>query len=104
MTEVTEEVVRHRAMIEEALKDAGYDHATWRTSETNGDRIEAVLGRFVVTVGDNDNAPYIDSEGEVSMTVVGAPEYRNERVMVAFIEDGYDSPEEVDINAVEPVQ
>lgn len=98
----TEEEERHRSIIESALKREGFVAREWRT-DPEEDRIEAVLGRFVVTEDDEEHGIYGGDEGEVAAIVVGAQEYSNERVHFGFKADGTDCPTEVPLWNLEDI-
>jgi hypothetical protein len=48
-----------------------------------------------VIEGDGNVPPYLDSEGTLFCSVVGAQEYRNERVYWSFQEDDMEAGDEV---------
>lgn len=87
--------LEHARMIRDALDEHGWTEGlTWRRGEDGDD--EVLVGRFrLVDDVDDEAGPFAGEEGEVIVSVVGAAEYRNQRVYVGFVAEGTDSPGEV---------
>lgn len=74
-------------------KGQGFTVRGFRDDEENG--LTAELGRFRVIEDDEDHGLYADDEGVLEACIVGSVEYRNQRVSLSFIPDGYDGGNEV---------
>ena len=84
---------RIRKMIEGWLTTWGFKAESWHNdADYEEPRPVANIGRFRVLEDDDDQGLYADTEGFVEVSVVGAPEYNNERVALHFTEDGMDEP------------
>jgi hypothetical protein len=93
---------QERALIEAALSRAGYRAESWRASEENAGRAEAVVGRFRVLQDDDEAGLFADTEGVLTAVCVGSAERRNLRVAFGFLEDGMTADVEVrDLDALE---
>lgn len=91
-----------RQMIEARLRTEGYRPESWRASEENAGRPEAVIGRFRVLEDDEDVGVFADTEGVLTATCVGAAELGNLRVAFGFTEDGMDADVEIrDLGSLE---
>lgn len=90
-------------MIEKHCAQNGYTVRDWVTED---ERPEAVLGRYEVVSDDyEDEGIYLGDTGTVTVAVVGAPEYHNQRVILTFTADGVDGGEEInDLSALDPVE
>lgn len=93
---------RIKQMIESAVAREGYTVEEWR--DDPGDGLTGVIGRFVVAVEDENEGLYEGDEGVLEVSVVGAPQYQNERVWFGFTADGTDGGAEVkDVSTLDPV-
>lgn len=93
-------VAKKKGMITRAVDQHGYPVKEWREGDEG---LEAALGRFRVTVDDDDQGLYEGDEGEVTACVVGAPEYENERVSFSFTSDEMESGMPVHLDQVEGI-
>lgn len=89
--------------IEQAAAAQGLTIQSWKDDPDDGPT--AVFGRYkVITDEYEDNGLYLDDEGELTATVVGAAQYHNERVHFGFTADDVEGAEEVrDLTALDPV-
>lgn len=95
---------RERALIVARCEKEGITVKDWR--EGGEDGLTADLGRYRVVEENDDQGFYADDEGTLTANVVGAAEYRNERVMFTFTPDEQDpgsGPEVDDLTVVDPV-
>lgn len=92
-----------REMIERAAEQQGLTVQSWDEDEDGDER--AKFGRYEITADDPSGTIFAGEEGEVVAVVVGAVEYRNQRVWFGFQADGTDSPFEIeDLSIIEPVE
>lgn len=90
-----------RERIEQRVEREGLSVRAWTVTD-DGDT--ARLGRFTVATDEaEDEGLYYGDAGELSACVVGAAEYRNQRVSFTFTPDGFDVGLEIeDLAALEP--
>lgn len=85
--------------IEEKCARIGLTVKEWRDDPNDG--ITAVLGRFECNTDEfEDDGIYSGTVGVVEASVVGAAQYHNQRVWFGYKEDGTDSGQEIDGQAV----
>jgi hypothetical protein len=91
-----------KAMIEAAADSHGLTILGWDQGESG---LEAQLGRYLVVSDDcEDDGLYEGDEGDLTACVVGAEEYRNQRVSFTLTTEDVEGGNEVrDLDVVEPV-
>lgn len=90
---------KHKQMIQDACDKQAVPIKSWGQDEDYAEpRPQAILGRASAITEDEDRGLYEGCEGELTASVVGAPEHGNERVYFGFMEDGSDCPIEVEPN------
>lgn len=80
----------YKEMIEKAVVAEGHSVVSWEKDEDQPDRPAANLGRFTALDDDDETGIYSGTEGVVKASVVGAPEYGNERVAFYYYDDEMD--------------
>jgi hypothetical protein len=82
---------RYKQMIEKWGATWGY-RLEWRSDDEDTDppRPQASIGRFRALEDDDSEGILSDTEGVIVLSVVGGPQYNNERVALHFYEDGMD--------------
>lgn len=94
---------RIKEMIQERLDSEGLTADSWREGD---DGLEAVLGRWRVSEDEAGSMGMLfeGDEGELTACVVGAEQYKNERVMFHFTPDDQDGGDEITyLGVLEPV-
>lgn len=81
-----------QTFIEEHVRHTGYSVQEWREGE---DGLEGSLGKFRANEDNEDAGVYADTEGELVVSIAGAGKYHNERVHLAWVEEGMSEGMEV---------
>jgi hypothetical protein len=89
---------REKKMIEAGVIAQGLSVKEWRDDPEEG--IVGVIGRFRAIEDDDQEGIYVDDEGDLEASVVGAQQYNNERVAFVFKADGMDGAEVRNLGAL----